>query len=208
MYKSFFKRMLDLIIAITGAVIALPVIIVITVLLWFVNKGKPFYYQKRPGKNEHIFTIIKFKTMTDDKDDDGNLFPESQRLTSIGKFLRKISLDELPQLWNIIKGEMSLIGPRPLLPRYLPRYNDKQKHRHDIRPGLTGWAQVNGRNTLSWEQKFEYDLWYVENVSLLVDVKILCLSFKKVLQKEGVYSVENDITPEFMGTQNSLFFDQ
>lgn len=208
MYKSFFKRMLDLIIAITGAVIALPVIIVITVLLWFVNKGKPFYYQKRPGKNEHIFTIIKFKTMTDDKDDDGNLFPESQRLTSIGKFLRKTSLDELPQLWNIIKGEMSLIGPRPLLPRYLPRYNDKQKHRHDIRPGLTGWAQVNGRNTLSWEQKFEYDLWYVENVSLLVDVKILCLSFKKVLQKEGVYSVENDITPEFMGTQNSLFFDQ
>lgn len=208
MYKSFFKRMLDLIIAITGAVIALPVIIVITVLLWFVNKGKPFYYQKRPGKNEHIFTIIKFRTMTDDKDDDGNLFPESQRLTSIGKFLRKTSLDELPQLWNIIKGEMSLIGPRPLLPRYLPRYNDKQKHRHDIRPGLTGWAQVNGRNTLSWEQKFEYDLWYVENVSLLVDVKILCLSFKKVLQKEGVYSVENDITPEFMGTQNSLFFDQ
>lgn len=208
MYKSFFKRMLDLIIAITGAVIALPVIVVITVLLWFVNKGKPFYYQKRPGKNEHIFTIIKFRTMTDDKDDDGNLFPESQRLTSIGKFLRKTSLDELPQLWNIIKGEMSLIGPRPLLPRYLPRYNDKQKHRHDIRPGLTGWAQVNGRNTLSWEQKFEYDLWYVENVSLLVDVKILCLSFKKVLQKEGVYSVENDITPEFMGTQNSLFFDQ
>ncbi|WMI67266.1 sugar transferase [Mangrovimonas sp. YM274] len=208
MYKSFFKRMLDLIIAITGAVIALPVIVVITVLLWFVNKGKPFYYQKRPGKNEHIFTIIKFKTMTDDKDDYGNLFPESQRLTSIGKFLRKTSLDELPQLWNIIKGEMSLIGPRPLLPRYLPRYNDKQKHRHDIRPGLTGWAQVNGRNTLSWEQKFEYDLWYVENVSLLLDVKILYLSFKKVLQKEGVYSVENDITPEFMGTQNSLFFDQ
>ncbi|WP_053992535.1 sugar transferase [Mangrovimonas sp. TPBH4] len=205
MYQSIFKRILDIILTSLGMVLLFPMFITFMIILWFKNDGQPFYYQNRPGKGEKLFTIIKFKSMNDKKDSNGQLLPESQRLTSIGEFIRKFSLDEIPQLLNVMKGDMSLVGPRPLLPRYLPRYNEKQKHRHDVKPGITGWAQVNGRNSLSWEQKFEYDIWYVNNLSFLLDMKIMYLSIIRVLHKEDVYTIENDITPEFMGSPNSKF---
>jgi len=170
-------------------------------LLFFLNQGKPFFLQQRPGKNERIFNIIKFKTMNDKKDANGNLLPPLQRLTRTGEFMRKYSLDEIPQLLNVIKGDMSIIGPRPLLMDYLPLYNDYQKQRHNIKPGITGWAQVKGRNAITWEQKFEYDVWYVKNLSFLLDLKILFLTLYKVFKKEGVYSLRNDIVPDFTGTK-------
>ena len=186
MYKKIIKRFLDFIIALIGLVLILPLFILVIVGLFFANQGKPFFLQLRPGKNEKTFKIIKFKTMNDKKDSDGNLLSDEYRLTKIGAFVRKTSLDEIPQLLNVLKGNMSLIGPRPLLPEYLPLYNESQRRRHEVKPGITGWAQVNGRNAISWTQKFEYDVWYVEHLSLLLDFKILFLTIKKVIIKEGV----------------------
>ncbi|WP_430399250.1 sugar transferase [Flavobacterium sp.] len=195
MYKSFFKRLFDFTVALIGFILLSPVFVIVTIGLFFANQGKPFFFQTRPGKNEQLFNIIKFKTMNDKKDNQGNLLDDVHRLTKIGSFVRKTSLDEIPQLINVIKGDMSLIGPRPLLIQYLPLYNDFQKQRHNIRPGITGWAQVNGRNAISWPQKFEYDVWYVENCSFLLDIKILFLTIKKVFVSEGI-SQEGQATME------------
>ena len=193
MYKNFFKRLFDLSAAVVGFLLISPVFLIVLIGLYFANKGKPFFFQLRPGKDERLFQIIKFKTMTDGKDATGNLLPDAQRLTALGSFVRKTSLDEIPQLLNVIKGDMSLIGPRPLLPQYLPLYNAVQKRRHEVRPGITGWAQVNGRNAISWEQKFEYDVWYVDQLSLALDVKILISTVKKVFVREGI-SAEGQAT--------------
>ena len=202
MYKKIIKRFLDFSIALIGLVLILPLFILVIVGLFFANQGKPFFFQLRPGKNGKIFKIIKFKTMNDKKDNEGNLLPDANRLTKMGTFVRKTSLDEIPQLLNVLKGEMSLIGPRPLLPEYLPLYNESQRRRHEVKPGITGWAQVNGRNAISWAQKFEYDVWYVENVSFLLDLKILYQTIKKVFKREGI-TAENSVSAEaFKG--NSL----
>ena len=195
MYKTFFKRILDFILALLGFVLLSPVFVFVMIGLFFANQGKPFFFQIRPGKNEQLFKIIKFKTMNDKKDDEGNLLADNKRLTRIGAFVRKTSLDEIPQLLNVLKGDMSLIGPRPLLVEYLSLYNSFQKQRHLVRPGITGWAQINGRNAISWTQKFEYDVWYVEHCSFLLDVKILFLTFKKVFVREGI-SQEGQATME------------
>ena len=176
-----------------------PLLIPITVLLALANKGKPFFFQKRPGKNGHIFNIIKFKTMTDEKDENGDLLPDEKRLTVVGKFVRKTSIDEIPQLINVLKGNMSLIGPRPLLPQYLPLYSERQRKRHDVKPGITGWAQVNGRNAISWTKKFEYDVWYVENLSFGLDVKIIIKTIKKVVISEGINTANMATTEAFNG---------
>ncbi|WP_283636697.1 sugar transferase [Aquaticitalea lipolytica] len=200
MYSLFLKRVIDLMLASIGFVVMFPVFLVVWIILLIKNDGKAFFYQERPGKNEIPFKIIKFKTMNDRIDANNELLPPSQRLTKTGLFIRKHSLDEIPQLINVIKGDMSLIGPRPLLIRYLPRYNDFQRQRHLCKPGITGWAQVNGRNAISWEQKFEYDVWYVHHLSFFLDLKILFLTFYKVLKKDGVYNIDNDIVPDFMGT--------
>lgn len=186
MYKLFFKRFFDILISLLGLVVLSPILLVVTFGLLVANHGKPFFIQSRPGKDEVIFKIIKFKTMTDSKGADGTLLSDAERLTAIGKFVRKTSLDEVPQLLNVLKGDMSLIGPRPLLVQYLPLYNAAQKRRHDIRPGITGWAQVNGRNAISWQQKFEYDVWYVDNISLKLDIVILLKTIQKVIKKEGI----------------------
>lgn len=186
MYKTFFKRILDLVAALLGFILLSPVFFIVMIGLFFANQGKPFFIQTRPGKNEKLFRILKFKTMNDKKDREGNLLSDAERLTTIGSFVRKTSLDELPQLLNVLKGDMSLIGPRPLLVKYLPLYNDEQKQRHNVRPGITGWAQVNGRNGISWEQKFANDVWYVDNISFLLDLKILFLTVRKVFISEGV----------------------
>ena len=200
MYRLAFKPILDFFISFIIILITLPILIFVTVVLFISNQGKPFYYQLRPGKNNKIFKIIKFKTMNDKKDTDGKLLSDADRLTSIGSFIRKTSLDELPQLINVIKGEMSLIGPRPLLPEYLPLYNESQKRRHEVKPGITGRAQINGRNAISWEKKFEHDLWYVDNISLKTDCKILLITFIKVFKKEGVSSKGYVSTSAFNGT--------
>jgi undecaprenyl phosphate N,N'-diacetylbacillosamine 1-phosphate transferase len=186
MYKFFFKGIIDFLSAFFGLILLSPLFLFCTLGLYFANQGKPFFFQLRPGKNGKIFKIVKFKTMNDKKDIVGNLLSDDQRLTKIGKFVRKTSLDEIPQLLNVVKGDMSLIGPRPLLPEYLPLYDEMQKRRHEVKPGITGWAQVNGRNAISWQKKFEFDVWYVENLNFLVDIKILFLTVKKVLIKEGV----------------------
>lgn len=195
MYKTLIKTSLDFLIALLIVFLALPLMLIIIMLLFFANQGNPFFFQLRPGKNEQLFKIIKFKTMNDKKDSDGNLLSDAHRLTKIGNFVRKTSLDELPQLLNVLKGDMSLIGPRPLLPEYLPLYNETQKRRHQVKPGITGWAQVNGRNAISWQQKFQYDVWYVENVSFLLDCKIVFLTIKKVFKREGITS-ENSVSAE------------
>lgn len=170
-----------------GFLLLSPIFLLVMISLAFVNKGNPFFFQKRPGKNGVIFSIIKFKTMNDKKDSEGNLLPDAERVTRTGMFVRKTSLDEIPQLLNVIKGDMSLIGPRPLLVQYLPIYNAHQARRHEIKPGITGWAQVNGRNAISWKQKFDYDVWYVDHVSFLLDMKIIFLTVKKVFIREGIY---------------------
>lgn len=195
MYVNLIKPFFDITFALALLLIASPIIILVVIVLMFANGGSPFFLQKRPGKKEKIFTIIKFKTMNDKKDKNGNLLPDSQRLTSLGKFVRSTSLDELPQLFNVLIGDMSFVGPRPLLPQYLPLYNDFQKQRHKVKPGITGWAQVNGRNAISWKQKFEYDVWYVNNISLVLDLKILFLTIRKVFVKEGI-SQEGHVTVE------------
>ena len=186
MYKNFFKRFFDFFIALIGLIVLSPIFIGVTIGLYFANQGKPFFFQARPGLNEKIFKIIKFKTMNDKKDKEGNLLSDAERLTSIGAFVRKTSLDELPQLINVLKGDMAIIGPRPLLPQYLPLYNETQKRRHNVRPGITGWAQVNGRNAISWTKKFELDVWYVDHVSFATDVKVFFTTFKKVFKSEGI----------------------
>jgi len=186
MYKFFFKPLLDFILSLLGLIISSPLFLIVFIALLFANKGKVFFLQNRPGKNEEIFKIIKFRTMNDKKDAHGNLLPDVERLTAIGKLVRKTSLDEIPQLINVLLGNMSLIGPRPLLPEYLPLYNDFQKKRHHIKPGITGWAQINGRNAVEWEKKFKFDVWYVENMSFFLDLQIMFLTLKKVLKLEGV----------------------
>ncbi len=186
MYAKVFKPLFDFVLAFVAFVLLLPLFVIITFLLAIANEGKPFFFQKRPGKNEKIFSIIKFKTMNDKKDAKGNLLSDADRLTAVGNWVRKLSLDEIPQLLNVLKGDMSLIGPRPLLPQYLPLYNDFQRRRHEIKPGITGWAQVNGRNALDWQTKFKYDVWYVDHVSFFTDLKIVYLTVKKVLKKEGI----------------------
>jgi lipopolysaccharide/colanic/teichoic acid biosynthesis glycosyltransferase len=204
MYRSFLKRLFDFLIATVAFVIALPIFIVIMIWLFFVNKGKPFFLQDRPGKGERIFKVIKFKTMTDEKDQNGKLLPDHLRMTTIGRFVRKTSLDEIPQLLNVIKGDMSLIGPRPLLVSYLPLYNEVQKRRHEIRPGVTGWAQVNGRNAIGWEQKFEYDVWYVDHYSFLLDIRIILLTALKVFKSEGINAEDNIPMRPFRGTMEKM----
>ena len=199
MYKHFFKKILDFFIAFTALLVLSPLLIPITVLLALANNGKPFFFQKRPGKNGRIFNIIKFKTMTDEKDENGNLLPDEKRLTAVGKFVRKTSIDEIPQLINVLKGNMSLIGPRPLLPQYLPLYSERQRKRHDVKPGITGWAQVNGRNAISWTKKFEYDVWYVENLSFGLDVRIIFKTIKKVVVSEGINTANMATTEAFNG---------
>jgi undecaprenyl phosphate N,N'-diacetylbacillosamine 1-phosphate transferase len=201
MYKFFFKPILDFLVALLALIVALPLLLGIILLLYFFNKRSVFFVQPRPGKNGIIFKLIKFKTMTDERGVDGKLLPDGLRLTKIGKFVRSTSLDELPQLLNVLKGDMSLIGPRPLLVGYLELYTDFQKRRHDVKPGITGWAQVNGRNALSWEQKFEYDVWYVAHLSFWLDLKILGLTIKKVLVRDGI-NMEGTATAQlFKGTQ-------
>jgi lipopolysaccharide/colanic/teichoic acid biosynthesis glycosyltransferase len=203
MYKNIIKPLIDFLSAPIGFLLLLPIFLVTWMILMIKNDGKAFFYQERPGKNERVFKIIKFKTMNDKTDQHGELLPAQQRITKTGIFIRKYSLDEIPQLLNVIKGDMSLIGPRPLLVKYLQVYNEEQKQRHLIRPGITGWAQVNGRNAISWEKKFEYDVWYVRNLSLILDVKILFLTIYKVFKKDGIYSVDNDIMSDFKGTKSN-----
>ncbi len=198
-YISFIKPISDFFISLVALLILSPLLLIATILLFLANKGNPFFVQKRPGKNGVIFNIVKFKTMTDEKSSDGILLPDSQRLTPIGKFIRKTSLDEIPQLWNVLIGDMSIIGPRPLLPQYLPIYTLHQYKRHNLKPGITGWAQVNGRNAISWTQKFEYDVWYVQNVSFLVDMEILFKTVQKVLVSEGINSENMATTEPFNG---------
>ena len=199
MYKHFLKKILDFFIAFTALLVLSPLLIPITVLLALANNGKPFFFQKRPGKNGHIFNIIKFKTMTDEKDENEDLLPDEKRLTAVGKFVRKTSIDEIPQLINVLKGNMSLIGPRPLLPQYLPLYSERQRKRHNVKPGITGWAQVNGRNAISWTKKFEYDVWYVENLSFELDMKIIIRTIKKVVISEGINTANMATTEAFNG---------
>ena len=195
MYKNYFKRLFDFLAAFFGLILLSPIFIVVMIGLYFANQGKPFFFQARPGKDERIFKIVKFKTMNDKKDAQGNLLSDAERLTPIGAFVRKTSLDEIPQLINVLKGDMSLIGPRPLLPQYLPLYNTEQKRRHEVRPGITGWAQVNGRNAISWKRKFELDVEYVDKLSLLMDLKVFFTTFKKVFKSEGI-SQEGQATAE------------
>jgi lipopolysaccharide/colanic/teichoic acid biosynthesis glycosyltransferase len=199
MYKFFLKRIIDFSCAIIGLLLLSPLFVIVTIGLFFANQRKPFFFQFRPGTNGKIFKIIKFKTMNDKRNSEGNLLPDADRLTKIGSFVRKTSLDEIPQLINVFKGDMSLIGPRPLLPEYLPLYNEFQKRRHEVRPGITGWAQVNGRNTISWQQKFEYDVWYVENLNFFLDIKILFLTVKKVCKSEGINANGSATTEAFKG---------
>lgn len=200
MYKLFVKLMTDFIIALLLLIVLSPIIVITVICLFIANHGKPFFFQTRPGKNEKTFSIIKFKTMNDKKNSEGNLLPDAQRLTKIGSFVRKTSIDELPQFINVLKGDMSIIGPRPLLPEYLPLYNETQKRRHEVKPGITGWAQVNGRNTISWEDKFTLDVYYVENQSLVLDLKIIFLTIKKVFVSEGISQIGQATTTKFEGS--------
>lgn len=199
MYKAFLKRCLDFTAALVGLILLSPIFLAVIVILAFSNNGKPFFYQLRPGKNERIFRIIKFKTMNDRKDADGNLLPNIERITPIGNFIRKSSLDEIPQLINVLIGDMSLIGPRPLLPEYLPLYKPEQRRRHDVRPGITGWAQINGRNSISWQQKFAYDLYYVDNLSFALDLKILFRTVGKIVGAKDVNASKELIMTKFNG---------
>jgi lipopolysaccharide/colanic/teichoic acid biosynthesis glycosyltransferase len=192
MYKRFFKRILDFLASLLALLLLSPVIIILIILLMFANNGKPFFFQKRPGKNEKLFTIIKFKTMKDPKDKDGELLDQAERITKVGGFVRKTSIDELLQLINVLKGDMSVVGPRPLLIQYLPLYNKEQARRHLVKPGITGWAQVNGRNNLSHEDKFALDVWYVDHLSFSTDLKILLKTIQKVFNRKDISSIEQD----------------
>ena len=187
MYKNFFKRAIDFTIVLLALLIIWPFLLIIYIWLTIANKGAgAVFYQERPGKDAKIFKVMKFKSMTDERDAEGNLLPEAKRLTKVGSFIRKTSIDELPQLINVLKGDMALIGPRPLLPKYLPLYNEEQHRRHDVRPGITGWAQVNGRNNVTWTEKFKLDVWYVDNCSLWLDIKIIFMTIKNVLSSKDI----------------------
>ncbi|MDD3008359.1 MAG: undecaprenyl phosphate N,N'-diacetylbacillosamine 1-phosphate transferase [Arcobacter sp.] len=196
------KNLLDKTLALFLIILFSPIYIIVSLLIFFKIGSPILFRQKRPGYKEEIFGIYKFRTMTNEKDVDGNLLPDDKRLVGIGKFIRSTSLDELPQLFNVLKGEMSFVGPRPLLIEYLPLYNDKQKRRHDVKPGITGWAQVNGRNAISWEQKFDYDVWYVDNQSFWLDIKILWLTFLKVVKRSDISSSTSSTMEKFTGSKN------
>lgn len=200
MYKKGLKRAIDFFIVLCVLLVIWPILLIIIIFLHFANKGAGiFFSQDRPGKNARIFKAIKFKTMTDERDSGGNLLPDAERLTKIGKIVRSLSIDELPQLINVLKGDMALVGPRPLLPKYLPLYSEEQFRRHEVRPGITGWAQVNGRNDISWKRKFELDVWYVDHISFWLDVKIIMLTIKKVFVREGINKEGNATTEAFNG---------
>lgn len=203
MYSSFIKKVLDKVLALILIVLFLPLIL-ITALLIYIKIGKPILFQQvRPGLNEKLFSIYKFRTMSDERDERGELLPDEQRLKGLGVWIRKTSLDELPQLFNVLKGDMSFVGPRPLLVEYLDYYNKEQKRRHDVLPGITGWAQVNGRNAISWEQKFEYDVWYVDHQSFLLDMKIMWLTFLKVIQRSDISSASSLTMEKFKGSKSA-----
>lgn len=200
MYKHFFKRIIDFCIALIVLSVLLIPLVIITLWLHFANKGAgAFFFQERPGKNGEIFKIVKFKTMTDERDMNGNLLPDEMRLTKVGKFVRSTSIDELPQFWNVLVGDMSLIGPRPLLVQYLPLYNKEQARRHEVRPGISGWAQCHGRNSLSWTEKFTLDVWYVDHCTLVTDIKVIFITIKKVLVREGISQEGNATMEPFNG---------
>ena len=200
MYKHVFKRLIDFILVFLVLAIIWPMLFLITLWLHFANKGAgAFFTQERPGKNGRIFKVIKFKTMTDERNANGDLLPDADRLTKVGRFVRSTSVDELPQLFNVLRGDMALIGPRPLLPQYLPLYSKEQARRHEVRPGITGWAQVNGRNAISWKKKFELDVWYVDHCSFSLDLKIIFLTIKKVFVREGISSDTSATMEPFIG---------
>jgi len=199
MYKRFFKRPADIIISFGGLLITSPFIVPVLLFIYWKTKENPFFLQKRPGLNEQIFMLIKMRTMTNARDSEGNLLPDKDRITRWGKVLREASIDEIPQLINVLKGDMSLIGPRPLLPEYLPLYSDFHRRRHEVRPGITGWAAINGRNSISWQQKFDLDVWYIEHVSFKIDIQILLQTLKKVFMKEGINLSEEVTMPAFDG---------
>lgn len=202
LYRDYFKRGIDFVIVLSALLMIWPILLVIYIWLTIANKGAgALFFQERPGKDAKVFKIIKFKTMTDERDADGNLLPDEQRLTKIGRFVRSTSIDELPQLINVLKGDMALIGPRPLLVKYLPLYSKEQTRRHEVRPGITGWAQCHGRNAISWTKKFELDVWYVDNVSLWTDMKVVLMTIKKVLVRDGI-SQEGQATMEFFNGRN------
>lgn len=203
MYTRFFKGFFDITIAALVLLALSPLFVIIWVSLSIANNGSAFFYQQRPGKDERIFKIIKFKSMNDKKDKEGNLLPDFKRMTVIGKFIRSTSLDELPQLLNVLKGDMSLIGPRPLLVSYLPLYSEEQKKRHLVKPGITGWAQVNGRNTISWDKKFEYDVWYVNHISFALDMKIYFMTLQKVIKRADISASDNTTMERFVGNEKS-----
>lgn len=198
MYRIIFKLLIDYILSLLGFFVISPIFLIVTVSLFIANKGEVFFVQQRPGKNGKIFRIVKFKTMNEKRGPDGNLLSDAERLTHIGRFVRKASLDEIPQLINVLKGDMSLVGPRPLLVEYMPLYSKEQARRHEVRPGITGWAQVNGRNAISWQQKFEYDVWYVDHVSFLLDLKIFMKTFQKVFLQEGISADGHVTMPTFI----------
>jgi lipopolysaccharide/colanic/teichoic acid biosynthesis glycosyltransferase len=202
MYSSYLKRILDFLFALIGIIILSPMMILISLSLLILNLENPFFIQLRPGKSGANFKLVKFKTMNDKRDESGKLFSDADRLTRIGKFVRSTSLDELPQLFNVLRGDMSLIGPRPLLVRYMPLYNERQTRRHEVRPGITGWAQVNGRNSISWADRFELDIYYIENISFWLDVKILLLTVKKVFKREGINAQGTATMEAFKGNFN------
>lgn len=202
MYRRFFKRFLDILLATIGFSILFPLFVVIFLILLFLNRGTPFFTQVRPGKNGRLFSIIKFKTMNDRTGGNGVLLAEEFRITPVGRFIRKYSLDEIPQLLNVIFGDMSLIGPRPLLPDYLPLYNEFQNRRHEVRPGITGWAQINGRNAVSWDERFRLDVWYVDHLNFLLDCRIIFSTFRKVLKNEGGSPEDSVVMKRFMGNSN------
>lgn len=196
LYKTFFKRAIDITASGLGLVALSPLLGLTTLWLHFANKGAgAFFFQERPGKDGKIFRVVKFKTMTDERDKNGNLLPDAQRLTKVGRFVRSTSIDELPQLWNVLKGDMSLIGPRPLVVKYLPLYSKEQARRHEVRPGITGWAQCHGRNSIPWHQKFAYDVWYVDHMSLRIDMQVILITIRKVLKRDGI-SQEGEATME------------
>ncbi len=204
MYKNCVKRTLDFFIALIGLIVLSPLFIILIILGFIFMSGNPFFVQERPGKNEKIFKLIKFRSMSNKKDKEGRLLPDEVRLNKYGRLLRRTSLDEIPELINILKGDMALVGPRPLLVRYLTRYNEEQRHRHDVRPGLTGYAQVHGRNALTWEDRFALDVWYTKNVTFITDVKIFIATVKTVLTHEGISSETSATMEEFMGTEKGV----